>query len=125
MYDTAAVAAHESRIKTILQKRQLDDDACRDWRAFGEELSGRSIGDFELDAYDQEYLDAPEGAKNETFLGRFILAALAQKGMVVNRIHASGNPLAGRSVDYDVRSFAGMKEFLPLIDYLRGGGELG
>ena len=125
MYDTAAVAAHESRIKTILQKRQLDDDACRDWRAFGEELSGRSIGDFELDAYDQEYLDAPEGAKNETFLGRFILAALAQKGMVVNRIYASGNPLAGRSVDYDVRGFAGMKDFLPLIDYLRGGGELG
>ena len=124
-YDTDAVAAHEARIKAILQKRQLDVDACRDWRAFGEELSGCSISDFELDAYEQEYLDAPEDAKSETFLGKFILAALAQKGMVVNRIYASGNPLAGRSVDFGEQGFKGMKDFLPLIDYLREGGELG
>ena len=124
-YDTDAVAAHKARIKAILQKRQLDVDACRDWRAFGEELSGCSISDFELDAYEQEYLDAPEDAKSETFLGKFILAALAQKGMVVNRIYASGNPLAGRSVDFGEQGFKGMKDFLPLIDYLREGGELG
>lgn len=124
-YDTAAVAAHEARIKAILQKRQSDVDACHDWRAFGEDLSGCSIDDFELDTYEQEYLDAAEDAKGETFLGKFILAALAQKGMVVNRIHTSGNPLAGRSVDYGEQGFKGMKDFLPLIDYLREGGELG
>ena len=70
----------------------------------------------------QEYIDAPADAKDETYLGKFILAALAQKGMVVNRIWSSGNPLAGRSIEYNENGFAGIKDFLPLIGYLRRGG---
>ena len=71
----------------------------------------------------QEYIDAPDNAKDETYLGKFILDALAQKGMVVNRVWSSGNPLAGRSIDYDENGFAGVKDFLPLIGYLGGGDD--
>ena len=49
------------------------------------------------------------------------MAALAQKGMVVNRIWSSGNPLAGRSIEYSGGFFEGIRDFLPLIGYLRGG----
>ena len=78
-----------------------------------------------MDTHVQEYLDAPSDATGETYLGKFILAALAQKGMVVNRIWSSGNPLAGRSIDYDEKGFAGIKDFLPLIGYLRGDDDRG
>ena len=120
-YDTATVAPYEQTIRRILEKRQLKAAACEDWRAFGEELSGREIVDFELGAYEQEYVNAPEDAKGDTFLGKFILAALAQKGMFVNRVWSSGNPIAGRSIDYSAKGFAGIKDFLPLIGYLGKG----
>ena len=124
-YDTAAVAPHEQTIRAILEKRQLDEGAIEDWRAFGEQLSGRAVDHFDMDTHVQEYLDAPSDAKDDTYLGKFILAALAQKGMVVNRIWSSGNPLAGRSIDYDEKGFAGIKDFLPLIGYLRGDDDRG
>ena len=54
-------------------------------------------------------------------MGKFILAALAQKGMFVNRVWSSGNPIAGKSIDYDEKGFAGIRDYLPLIGYLRGG----
>ena len=121
-YDTAAVAPHEQTIRGILEKRQPAAGAIEDWRAFGERLSGHAVDHFDLDTHVQEYLDAPADAKDATYLGKFILAALAQKGMVVNRVWSSGNPLAGRSIDYDKMGFAGIKDFLPLIGYLQGGG---
>ena len=121
-YDTAAVAPHEQTIRGILEKRQPAAGAIEDWRAFGERLSGHAVDHFDLDTHVQEYLDAPADAKDATYLGKFILAALAQKGMVVNRVWSSGNPLAGRSIDYDKKGFAGIKDFLPLIGYLQGGG---
>ena len=121
MYDTDTVAPHEQTIRRLLEKRQLKDDACKDWRAFGQGLSGRDIPDFQLDTYERQYVEAPEEAKGETFLGKFILAALAQKGMVVNRVYSSGNPIAGRSIDFDAKGFAGIRDFLPLVGYLRRG----
>ncbi len=124
-YDTDAVAPHEQTIRGILEKRQPPEGAIRDWRAFGQHLSGYAIDDFDLDAHVQEYLDAPTDGRDETYLGKFILAALAQKGMVVNRVWSSGNPLAGRSIDYDENGFAGIKDFLPLVGYLGGGGNRG
>lgn len=122
-YDTETVAPYEETIRGILEKRQPAAGAIEDWRVFGKQLSGYAPGDFDLDVHVQEYLDAPDNAKDETYLGKFILAALAQKGMVVNRVWSSGNPLAGRSIDYDENGFAGVKDFLPLIGYLGGGDD--
>ena len=123
VYDTATVAPYEQAIRGILEKRQLKDAACEEWRAFGQELTGCEIPDFDIGAYEQEYLDASEGVKDDTFLGKFILAALAQKGMFVNRVWSSGNPIAGRSIDYGENGFVGIRDFLPLIGYLRGGDD--
>ena len=120
-YDTDAVAPYEHEIREILEKRQPAQGAIEDWLAFGERLCGRAVDLFDLDAHVQEYLDAAADCKDDTYLGKFILAALAQKGMVVSRIWSSGNPLAGRSIDYDENGFAGIRDFLPLIKYLRGG----
>ena len=51
-----------------------------------------------------------EDKKDDTFLGRFILAALAQKSMVTNKIYKSGNKLAGYSVDYREKGFKGIRD---------------
>ncbi|MBR3224141.1 MAG: hypothetical protein IKF78_02320 [Atopobiaceae bacterium] len=122
-YDTDAVAPYEQEIRTILEKRQPAEDAIEDWRAFGERLCGHAVDYFDLDAHVQEYLDADEDCKEDTYLGKFILAALAQKGMVVNRVWSSGNPLAGRSIEYNGKFFEGIEDFLPLIRYIRGGSK--
>lgn len=96
VYDTELVKPYEERIRQILSVRRID--ACDDWKAFGEELSGQEIPDFNVDRYEKEYMDAPEEKKDYTYLGKFITAALNQKGMVTQRIWDSGNNLAGRSV---------------------------
>ena len=121
-YATDVVAPYEQTIRGILEKRQPAEGAIEDWRAFGQGLSGETLPDFDLDAHVQEYVDAPPDGKDATYLGKFILAALAHKGMVVNRVWTSGNPLAGRSIDYETSGFAGIRDFLPLIGYLRRGG---
>ena len=121
-YDTDAVEPYEREIREILEKRQPAQGAIEDWLAFGKRLCGRAVDLFDLDTHVQEYLDAAADCKDDTYLGKFILAALAQKGMVVNRIWSSGNPLAGRSISYDGKGFAGIRDFLPLVGYLRGGG---
>lgn len=82
-------------IRTILTRRQLS--ASEDWKAFGEQLSGCEIEEFDIKKYQSEYRDAPEEERPQTFLGRFIDAALAQKSMVTNSIYTSGNILAGLS----------------------------
>ena len=116
-YAWETVRPWETEIRAILTKRQLDAEA--DWRAFGEKLSGREIEDFDLEKYQAEYMAADAGHKDETFLGKFILAALAQKSMVTNRIHRSGNPLAGFSVDFWKQGFKGIKDFRMLAQQLR------
>ena len=95
VYDTETVAPYREVIKEILNRRQLSASA--DWKALGERLSGCSIDEFGIDRYQQDYLDAPEEEKGQTFLGKFIEAALAQKAMVTNSIFTSGNRLAGIS----------------------------
>ena len=110
-YAAETVAPWEGEIREILTRRQ--PDACADWRALGEKLSGRPVDDFDLDRYQAEYLNAED--KDSTFLGQFILAALAQKSMVTNRIFKSGNMLAGFSVDYDKKGFRGIRDYRKLI----------
>lgn len=92
-YDTEAVAPYTARIGAILNKRQpLASD---DWKALGEELSGETIEDFDIEKYQDEYINAPKDGKDDTFLGTFINAAMKQKGMVTKEILDSGNYLAG------------------------------
>lgn len=92
-YDT--VKEHEERIRSIIQKRQLI--ASGDWKLFGEELSGKEIADFDLNKYSDEYRKADKDKKSSTFIGKFTDGAIAQKGLVTNRIFKSGNKLAGFS----------------------------
>ena len=113
-YDTERVGPWAGEITRILQTRQLDASA--DWKALGERLSGTAIPDFDLEAYQSEYILAGPGEKENTFLGRFLKAALAQKSMVTGRIFQSGNKLAGFSVDYAKKGFGGIRDFRSLID---------
>ena len=113
-YDSDSVAPWEERIRSILLKRQIDASA--DWKAFGEALSGREIEEFDLNRYQVEYLQAPEEEKDNTFLGRFFLAALKQKSMVTNKIYRSGNLLAGFSVDFAEKGFRGIRDFVRLVE---------
>ena len=91
VYDRDAISEHEDRIKEIITKRQLI--ASEDWKAFGEELSGCEIEDFDLAKYQDEYKNTKE--KDATFIGQFVNAAIAHKGMVCSEIFKSGNMLAG------------------------------
>ena len=113
VYDTEAIARWEQRIRDIIKVRRLD--ACEDWRAFGSELSGCDVEKFDFNKYLSEYTDAGEDEKDDTFLGRFMIAALAQKSMVTNKIYKSGSTLAGISVDYDGKGFKGIRDFKKLI----------
>lgn len=113
-YDEETAAPYIERIMTILTKRQ--GDASADWKAFGEELSGMEIPDFDVNAYVQEYKSAAPEECDETFLGRFIIAALSQKSMVTNKIFKSGNILAGFSIDYKKKGFRGIKDYRKLVE---------
>ena len=76
-------------------------------------MSGKKIPDFDVSAYVEEYRNAED--KNDTFLGRFFLAALSQKSMVTNKIFSSGNTLAGFSIDYRKKGFGGIKDYMTLV----------
>ena len=110
-YDFDAISPYENEIVQIITKRQ--PDSSEDWKALGERLSGHEIEPFDLDRYQDEYRSSQD--KDESFLGRFILAALAQKSMVTNRIYNSKSKLAGYSIDYKKRGFGGMKAFKKLV----------
>lgn len=112
-YDVPAIMPWKDEILGILVKRQLD--SCDDWKAFGEKLSGRTIEDFDIDKYRAEYEAADKDSKNRTYLGKFILAAMAQKSMVTNRIYKSGNKLDGHSVDYSTNGFRGIRAYAELL----------
>ena len=104
----------EKQIRQILEIRQ--SDACAGWKALGERLSGEEIPDFDEDRYQNEYMEAKGAEKDETFLGRFLIAALAQKSMVTNRIYQSGSLLAGFSVDFREKGFRGIRDFRKLTE---------
>lgn len=118
-YAEEAVAPWESEIRRILTKRQLD--ACEDWKAFGRKLSGEEIPEFDLMQYQQQYREAEKQEKDNTFLGQFFLAALAQKSMVTNKIFTSGNMLAGFSMDYQKHGFGGIRDFAKLVEMSERG----
>ena len=121
VYDFDTVAPYQERIGQILTKRQLN--SCNDWKYFGESLSYEDVEDFDALKYQREYIEAPEGDKDNTFLGKFFLAALAQKSMVTNKIFKSGSMLAGFSIDFDEKGFAGIKDFQKLIDFWQMSGD--
>ncbi len=116
-YDVEAIAPWEARIKEILTRRQLD--ACEDWRALAQDISGETIEDFDLEKYQNEYLQAAKNQKDDTFLGKFILAALAQKSMVTDRIFKSGNLLAGFSLNFDKAGLWGMRDYYRMVRRIR------
>lgn len=118
-YDTESTAPWESEIKAILTKRKLCADA--EWKALGEKLSGHTVEPFDLEKYQAQYINASEDARDDTFIGRFTLAAMAQKSMVTGKIYRSGNLLAGFSVDYRRSGFRGIRDFRKLIS--NAGGE--
>ena len=119
VYDFDAVKPWEDDIRSLLGKRQTDASA--DWKALAEKLSGCEVEDFDMDKYQNEYTSADEESRDSTFLGRFIIAALAQKSMVTNRIFTSGNPIAGASVDFETSGFSGISDFRKLVEaYGRG-----
>ncbi|WP_029321626.1 DUF6765 family protein [Butyrivibrio sp. AE3004] len=97
-YDMEAIKEYRERIEGIIRKRQLI--ASNDWKAFGEELSGQSICDFDLGKYQHEYV--VNYSKTKTFIGRFLDAAIAQKSMVTNEIFKSKNHIAGFSKEITV-----------------------
>lgn len=116
-YDFQAIAQYEKEIDEIITKRQLDLSS--EWKSLGEKISGNKIDAFDLEKYQEEYMQTSGDDKEDTFIGKFILAALAQKSMVTNRIYNSGNRLAGYSVEYKNRGFRGIRDYKKLIRYLR------
>ena len=114
-YATQTVAPWEEEIRAIISKRQLN--ACADWKALGEKLSGQELPEFDINRYQDEYISLPRSEKDSSFLGRFFLAAMAQKSMVTNKIFKSGNLLAGFSVDFAEKGFQGIRDFVKLIEY--------
>lgn len=112
-YDEETIAPYEERIMSILTKRQ--EDASSDWKAFGEELSGQNIPDFDVNTHVASYKNALPEDRDATFLGKFIIASLSQKSMITNKIYRSGNILAGFSVEYDKKGFGGIKDYLKLV----------
>ena len=80
-----------------------------------------TVPDFDLQQYQKKYLDAAPEEKNGTFLGKYFLAALAQKSMVTNRIFRSGSLLAGFSVELGSKGFKGIRDFRALMEEARKG----
>ena len=113
-YDAEAVWPYKDDIIRILTTRQTD--ACSDWKALAEKISGCSVEDFDIEKYQKEYMDADESSRDETFLGQFFIAAMAQKSMVTNRIFTSGSLIAGFSIDFREKGFAGIKDFQKLAE---------
>lgn len=120
-YADDIVEPWKEEIMTILTKRQMD--ACDDWKAFGEKLSGQTVSDFDIREYIEDYKQASKDDKDDTFIGKFLLAALSQKSMVTNRIFKSGNMLAGFSVDYTKEGLKGIKDYFRLAKNKREAEE--
>ena len=118
-YDWDAIEPYKEEIDRILHTRQADASA--DWKALGEKLSGCEIPSFDLGRYQEEYRAAANSQKDQTYLGKFFIAAMSQKSMVTNRIFQSGNKLAGYSVEYNKKGFKGIKDYRMLIDQNKGG----
>ena len=116
-YDTDSVEKLKPELFRILRKRQID--ACEDWKAFGEKLSGQVIPEYSTKSYENEYKGADRNSKMNTFIGKFILAAMAQKSMVTNKIYKSGNLIAGYSINVDRSVIKEMDNLRYFLEYFR------
>ena len=79
----------------------------------------RQIEDFDIQKYQGEYLRSAKKDRGSTYLGKFFLAAMAQKSMVTDKIFKSGNLLAGFSIDYHEGGFRGIRDYLMLVEQER------
>lgn len=96
-YAWEAIAPYRSTIENLLAVRRTDDS--EDWKALGESITGETIRPFNLEEYQEEYINDHDGYKYDTFLGEFFKAATAQKTMVTEEIAKSGSRLAGSARD--------------------------
>lgn len=78
-------------------------------------LSGHELDAIDLSALENEYIKADKEKKDDTFLGRFFIAAMNQKSMVTNQIFHSGNRLAGYSIEYNNKGLKGIKDYYKLL----------
>lgn len=108
----APLPKYEEKIKSILAIRQLNDE--KQWKEFAKDLSGIELKDFDVEAYQEEYINAKEVKK--TNFNNFIIHALKQKSMVTNRIYKSKNLLAGYSIEYNGSSLKGLKDYWQLLE---------
>ncbi len=114
-YDREAIRPWEETIRQIFEVRRLLDS--EDWKKLGVEISGRALEDFDEEKYEKEYVEADQDSRDDTVLGRFIMAALAQKSMVTSRIFSSGSLLAGYPADYRFNGLKDIRDFFKnLID---------
>lgn len=120
-FETDAAAHYEEEIKAILNKRQLD--SCADWKAFGEKLSGGKIPDFDIERYLPEYRNAQKQDRPDTFLGRFIDAALAQKNMVTQAVYSSGSLMSGNLEEGKTRPFQWFFDLIKISKEQKKGGQ--
>ena len=91
------IRPYEERIRNIITVRRTDSSA--DWKAFGEELSSKEIRDFSLALFENEFALAEMEDRKTTSPGKFFVAAINHKAMVVGEIERSGNLIAGRVGD--------------------------
>ena len=80
--------------------------------------------DFDLEKYQEEYVQAKGDDKDDTFIGKFVMAAMAQKSMVTNKIYNSGNKIAGYSLEYRKMDLRGIKDYKKLVRYFRKETEM-
>lgn len=120
-YDRERVTPYSEDIRKILTKRQTDSS--EDWKMLMYRISGEEPEKFDIAKYEEEYIRSSAENKNNTVLGRFILAALRQKSMVTKHIFASGNFLAGLSVDFEKGGFRGIRDFRMLLEAARTEGK--
>ena len=112
-YDFEAAKPYEHEIRAFFEKRQIE--LSKEWKALSLKLSGKEFAPFEIEPAAVEYIDAGEDRDN-TALGRFIKAALAQKSMVTNKVFKSGNLTCGYSVNYEEKGLKGIKDYFKLLE---------
>lgn len=122
-YEEWELDTWKKEIMGILEKRQLLSS--EDWKAFGLKISGKELPDFDIEKYQAEYVKAGPDERYDTFLGKFFLAALAQKSMVTNRIFMSDNLSAGFSIDYHRAGLKGIRDYWRLVEARKRGEQNG
>ena len=122
-YEEWELDTWKKEIMGILEKRQLLSS--EDWKVFGLKISGKELPDFDIEKYQAEYVKAGPDERYDTFLGKFFLAALAQKSMVTNRIFMSDNLSAGFSIDYQRVGLKGIRDYWRLVEARKRGEQNG